>query len=174
MQNHQTPVAFFDMGFNENDTYVQFGLDEYANYNFEGMGLSEASTWSLNVTEFAVDNVTQYYSVEGFALLANQVPYIGVPEDLFYDLSLEEYGLMCPEDDGVYYSYMNCSELAAYLGEVNITIQGDTANGFEDFTLNLSPEFYLYQNSTTGFCQLLVDTTTDEEYPYILGAPFFR
>jgi hypothetical protein len=33
--------------------------------------------------------------------------------------------------------------LAAYMGEMNLTIQGDSASGFDNFTLHLSPEFYL-------------------------------
>lgn len=50
---------------------------------------------------------------------------------------------MCPDNTTDCYTYQNCSELAAYIGEVNVTVTGDTASGFDDFTLHLSPEFYL-------------------------------
>jgi len=84
------------MGFNDSDTSVQFGIEEFANYNFLGVGLAEAKTWSLNITEFKVDNVTQYYSTEGFALLASQKPLMGIPEAIFYELDLWSYGFICP------------------------------------------------------------------------------
>jgi len=56
-----------------------------------------------------------------------------------------------------------------------LTITGDTDSGSAaSFDLEIPPAFYLFQNTTTGYCQFQFDITTDANVPYILGQPFFR
>jgi len=57
------------MGFNESDSYIQFGIEATASYNFLGTALAEPSVWALNVSDFLVANITTYSSTPGYALI---------------------------------------------------------------------------------------------------------
>jgi len=69
----------------------------------------------------------------------------------------------------------SCNQIAAFAPNITFKFVGDTASGSAStFKLDITPAFYLFQNSSSGFCQYLVNITTDTNVPYILGQPFFR
>lgn len=152
-ENHQTACAIYTMGFTSSDSIIQFGIDATASYNFLGVGLADADVWSLSVTEFSVNSAVLENSVAGYAMLDNTAQFIGVPQDVWDGINITQYDFFCYNSTNCY-TLQNCSVVASMMYPISLTITGDSAAGFSDFSVPLSPEFYLWQNSTTGYCDV--------------------
>lgn len=99
--------------------------------------------------------------------------YIGVPQGVWNDINITNYDFFCYNSTNCY-TLQNCSVVAAQMDPLTVTILGDSASGFSDFTIELSPEFYLWQNTSTGYCDFIIQPSTDATYQYVFGQPFFR
>lgn len=74
----------------------------------------------------------------------------------------------------------NCSEAATLLPDISLYFEGtyidSDGKSASDFMINISSSFYLYEDSTTGYCEsaVTVASVSDTNVDYVLGDPFFR
>jgi len=114
-------------------------------------------------------------------LLASAYPLISVTSDLWDALkdSLENLGFICtdqttPESCK---STNTCSEPAAYLETIYFEFDGfyvDDGGTSSTYYMGVTPEYYLWEDPTTGECESLITYDSDYTDEIILGDPFFR
>lgn len=179
-------VAIFNMDFDENDSSIQFGVDDTSSYTMLGSSTNSSvvGDWSLS-TGALYYNGKNYTDYTGVALLSTAYPSIGVPSDLWDSIAddLKDLGFLCNERDidsnKMCITATSCSEAAAYMTSMEFTFNGTLINSdgssSDGFTLDIDTSFYLWQNPDSGYCESLITVNSDDSTtPFILGDPFFR
>lgn len=113
----------------------------------------EATTWYLQVLETYLNDTTAIDSITGNAVIDSTQAYIGVPQSIYDDLNLFEAGFFCTSSDTPCQTLQSCNVAASYVSPITITFDGSKDYGFGPFNLSITPEFYLYQNWDTGYCE---------------------
>jgi hypothetical protein len=75
-----------------------------------------------------------------------------VPQGVWDNIDITQYNFFCYDNNTSCYTLQNCSVVSAEMSYIGVTILGDSAAGFSNFEVGLYPEFYLWQDDSTGYC----------------------
>lgn len=82
---------------------------------------------------------------------------ISVPQAVWNNLNIESYDFICNNDSNGNLisceSFQSCNVIAAYMPTISMTFVGDPSySSTSSVTLDITPAYYLWQNTGTGNC----------------------